>query len=110
MRSPLFFTSALALLAAVPAGAQQVAATDFIVRPGQQMRIVAINQSRGVSSSTTWVIVKDGNTLVAVDVQPSVRAEASAIVSRPGRHHATATCDNHIATIVSCTIRAMPIR
>ena len=83
--------------------------TTFVVRPGHPVRLAAVNQSsEGNSNSTTWVIVTLDGALAAVDVQPSLRAQTSTIVSRPGRHHAVATCDNHIATIVSCTVTASP--
>lgn len=108
MQSRFLLIPALALLAATAAGAAE---TTFNVRPGHPMRLVAVNQSgQGNSTSTTWVIVTLDGTLAAVDVQPSLRAETSTIVRRPGRHRAVATCGNHIATVVSCTVTASPAR
>jgi hypothetical protein len=111
MHIPRFLLSAAALVAAAaPAlAAGDTAQTSIIVRPGHPVRVVAVNQSEaGNSTSTTWVIVRDNGRLLAVDVQPSLRAEAAESVTMPGRHLITAKCGNHIATVKSCAVTAAP--
>lgn len=110
MRSRFLPIPILVLLAATTANAVPDSnETTFNVRPGHPMRLIAVNQSgAGDSTSTTWVIVDLDGALAAVDAQPALRAEASTIVRRPGRHHAVAHCGNHIATVVSCTMSASP--
>ncbi|MDB5693638.1 MAG: hypothetical protein JWO81_2701 [Alphaproteobacteria bacterium] len=112
MHIPRFLLSAAAVAAvASPAlAADDTAQTTAFVRLGHPVRVVAINQSeRGDSTSTTWVIVRDNGRLLAVDVQPNLRAETAEIVTAPGRHLLTAKCGNHIATVKSCTVTAAPV-
>ena len=110
MRSLFLLAPALALLAASAAQAvPDTSQTSFFVRPGHPVRLVAVNQSTdGNSSSTTWVIVTLDGTLAAVDVQPTMRAETSTMVYRPGRHDAFIRCGNHIATVAACSVSAVP--
>ena len=110
MRRSLLAIPAFLLFAATAAVAvPDTSETTFVVRPGHPVRLAAVNQSsEGNSNSTTWVIVTLDGALAAVDVEPSMRAQTSTIVSRPGLHRATAHCGNHIATVASCSVDATP--
>jgi hypothetical protein len=105
MRRLLLF-SALAALAAAPAAAD-VHETAFRVRPGHPVRLVAVNVSRG-DHSLTWAVVNLDGRVVAVDLRAGLRAETLTIVTTPGWHHATLVCDNYNASVVTCTLDAVP--
>lgn len=100
---PLLFAASPAL--AVP----DTATLDVTALPGHPVRVTGTQVAGdGNSTSTTWVILSDNGQLEAVDVEPALRASASFVIARPGRHRIQLKCGNHIATVVSCTLTRGP--
>ncbi|MFL6858220.1 MAG: hypothetical protein ACJ8EB_09985 [Allosphingosinicella sp.] len=106
MRVHFFMAAGTLLLAASAAlAADDTAHLTVPVKPGSQVRITGTQiADRGDSTSTTWVVLWDNGKLAAVDVEPSLRASASFVITRPGVHRIDLKCDNHIARVASCTL------
>ncbi|MEA3062553.1 MAG: hypothetical protein QOJ94_2334 [Sphingomonadales bacterium] len=106
MRAHLFM-AACALLAVSTAAAADDVRKTVHVPFGHRVHVTARAASDGDSNTTEWVILRDGASIVGVNVQPGTRASTEVDIG-PGRHLLIAHCDDHLGRMRSCTITTVP--